>query len=642
MSNEGQDARAPNLLELLVEVDRRVREGTANGDNFTRALELLSSARNAARESMDELGRYHRQAEAWTADDALPLNRLTELARDNERGGKHAISGTGVNQLIKHGLAARERIGWLEEQWKLTREKLENAQEEIDAWETAAKAAPNLGEHPTAENLRAHLRNREVEIKRRDEMLVERDARIKLVDVALTDVADSQILPAAVALRRRFIAWVQGIIWHVPQPNTLDRIRQLVPEAVAALLVDMMRTLGHSDAFTALGETERVKHRQRWQRLLWGTLAPTPDFAVEPQPLEQAEPAERLARAFVGEDTWRYYTAPTRTHLITQARALALPPTFFATELAPVPVHVVCPQCQLPHVDKLEADGTDWRIRHHRKHLCHGCGNVWAPFPFHTVGVAHPDTADAERYRELRAQLPRMLPKPEQPTSTEEHWLMAAFRRGDRRRELRNDIGERLARMEAHFGVPTDLLIRVRRVHAYPEPLELPKYQTEGAAALDLCADFDEIGETQIVPGGEDFFVYRAERMLARSKGGRRIVIRPGGRAAIPTNLVLAIPKGFEGQLRPRSGIPLKHGVIIGNSPATLDSDFRGQVMVILINLSREPFEVARGDRLAQLVVAPTVHVTLQEVDTLDVTERGEQGFGSTGITTMHEDAEKP
>ena len=111
------------------------------------------------------------------------------------------------------------------------------------------------------------------------------------------------------------------------------------------------------------------------------------------------------------------------------------------------------------------------------------------------------------------------------------------------------------------------------------------------------------------------------------------IVLAPGERAAIPTGLQLAIPEGFEGQVRPRSGLALKHTVTVLNAPGTIDADYRGEVKVLLINLGSEPFTVPRGMRIAQLVFAPVVQAVMQKVSSLETTERGEGGFGSTGLS---------
>jgi len=144
--------------------------------------------------------------------------------------------------------------------------------------------------------------------------------------------------------------------------------------------------------------------------------------------------------------------------------------------------------------------------------------------------------------------------------------------------------------------------VQVRRVRARAEPLPLPGYQTDGAAGLDLLAYID--GEWTLAPME---------------------------RRAVPTGLALALPEGFEGQVRPRSGLALRHGVTCLNSPGTVDSDYRGEVQVILVNLSTMPFRLQRGERIAQLVVAPVGRAALVEVEVLPETTRGSGGFGSTG-----------
>lgn len=150
--------------------------------------------------------------------------------------------------------------------------------------------------------------------------------------------------------------------------------------------------------------------------------------------------------------------------------------------------------------------------------------------------------------------------------------------------------------------------MRVRiAVLEHGEGLPLPAYQSEEAAGLDLVA---AIGE------------------------GDSIVIAPRKRALIPTGLSLELPKGFEGQVRPRSGLALKHGVTVLNSPGTIDSDYRGEVKIILINLGEAPFRVHRGERIAQLVIAPVTRVRLARAKVLDATKRGKGGFGSTRVGT--------
>jgi dUTP pyrophosphatase len=110
------------------------------------------------------------------------------------------------------------------------------------------------------------------------------------------------------------------------------------------------------------------------------------------------------------------------------------------------------------------------------------------------------------------------------------------------------------------------------------------------------------------------------------------VSIAPGGRLAVPTGLIMEIPQGFEGQIRPRSGLALKSGVTCLNTPGTVDSDYRGEIMVILANLGGETFTVTRGMRIAQMVIAPVVQVRIEVVQELSATERGSGGFGSTGV----------
>lgn len=134
----------------------------------------------------------------------------------------------------------------------------------------------------------------------------------------------------------------------------------------------------------------------------------------------------------------------------------------------------------------------------------------------------------------------------------------------------------------------------------HAEGLPLPAYATPGAAGMDLLA-------------------------------AREMVIPPGARALVPTGLAVAIPEGFEMQVRPRSGLALKHGVTVLNAPGTVDSDYRGEVGVILLNTGAEPFVIARGDRIAQAVFAPVTRAAWEEVVVLPETQRGTGGFGSTG-----------
>lgn len=143
--------------------------------------------------------------------------------------------------------------------------------------------------------------------------------------------------------------------------------------------------------------------------------------------------------------------------------------------------------------------------------------------------------------------------------------------------------------------------IRLRRL-PHARDLPLPSAASAGSAGLDLAAAIEE-----------------------------DLVLRPGERVLVPTGLVLEIPEGFEGQVRPRSGLAWKHGVTLANAPGTIDSDYRGEVKVILAHLGDAPLTIARGDRIAQLVVAPVERVVWEEAEALDDTDRGDGGFGSTG-----------
>ena len=145
--------------------------------------------------------------------------------------------------------------------------------------------------------------------------------------------------------------------------------------------------------------------------------------------------------------------------------------------------------------------------------------------------------------------------------------------------------------------------VRVKRL-PHGEGLSLPSYQSKEAAGLDVVA-----GVPEDAP----------------------IVIPPGARALVPTGFVLELPRGYEAQVRPRSGLALKHGVTLLNSPGTIDSDYRGELMVILVNHGDEPFLVRRGERIAQLVIAPVSHAEIVAAEELAATSRGPGGFGSTG-----------
>lgn len=145
----------------------------------------------------------------------------------------------------------------------------------------------------------------------------------------------------------------------------------------------------------------------------------------------------------------------------------------------------------------------------------------------------------------------------------------------------------------------TTIKVEVKRL-PHGAGLPLPAYATAGAAGMDVVSAED-------------------------------VTLAPGARHAVATGLSMAIPQGYEIQVRPRSGLALKHGISVPNTPGTIDSDYRGELKVILINHGTEPFAIARGDRVAQLVLAPIVQASWDEVAELDATARGEGGFGSTG-----------
>lgn len=147
------------------------------------------------------------------------------------------------------------------------------------------------------------------------------------------------------------------------------------------------------------------------------------------------------------------------------------------------------------------------------------------------------------------------------------------------------------------------IAVRLQRL-PHGADLPLPAYETAGSAGMDLRAAVPEDAP---------------------------VTLAPGGRALVPTGLKIALPPGHEAQVRPRSGLALKHGVTCLNSPGTIDADYRGEVGVILINHGSDPFVVRRGERIAQMVVAPVLQVALVEAEALDETARGAGGFGSTG-----------
>ncbi len=143
--------------------------------------------------------------------------------------------------------------------------------------------------------------------------------------------------------------------------------------------------------------------------------------------------------------------------------------------------------------------------------------------------------------------------------------------------------------------------MRIERL-AHSEGLPLPSTATSHSAGCDLAAAIED-----------------------------ELVLAPGQRELVPTGFAIALPEGYEAQVRPRSGLALRHGIVLPNAPGTIDADYRGEVQVILMNLGDEPFRIQRGDRIAQLVVAPVASISWDEVDSLDETARGAGGFGHTG-----------
>jgi dUTP pyrophosphatase len=148
--------------------------------------------------------------------------------------------------------------------------------------------------------------------------------------------------------------------------------------------------------------------------------------------------------------------------------------------------------------------------------------------------------------------------------------------------------------------------VRIARL-PHGADLPLPEYQSAHAAGLDLLAAVSDDAPVELAPGG---------------------------RAMIPTGIAIALPPGFEGQVRPRSGLAARHGVTVLNAPGTIDADYRGEIQVILVNLGTDPFVIRRGMRIAQIVIAPVQHVKLVEAAALDITSRAAGGFGSTGFGT--------
>lgn len=162
---------------------------------------------------------------------------------------------------------------------------------------------------------------------------------------------------------------------------------------------------------------------------------------------------------------------------------------------------------------------------------------------------------------------------------------------------------------------PRRLPLRVHCARIGAGDFPLPAYQTAGAVGLDLCAAIE---------------------------ADAPLTIAPGARELIGTGWAIAVPDGFEGQVRPRSGLALKHGITVLNSPGTIDPDYRGELRVLLINHGREPFVITRGDRIAQLVIAPTARAELVEMTTLPATLRGGGGYGSTDVQAPKLSASEP
>lgn len=146
------------------------------------------------------------------------------------------------------------------------------------------------------------------------------------------------------------------------------------------------------------------------------------------------------------------------------------------------------------------------------------------------------------------------------------------------------------------------VVVKVKRLNSNPD-LPLPSYQSDGSSGLDLCAAV-----------AEDF------------------TLQPGDIRLIPTGLSISLPRGYEAQVRPRSGLALRYGIGLVNSPGTIDADYRGEIAVIVINWGKKPFTVRRGDRIAQMVISKVYRAEIEEVGEIDPTKRGKGGFGHTGI----------
>ncbi|MBT8414946.1 MAG: dUTP diphosphatase [Boseongicola sp.] len=149
-------------------------------------------------------------------------------------------------------------------------------------------------------------------------------------------------------------------------------------------------------------------------------------------------------------------------------------------------------------------------------------------------------------------------------------------------------------------------VVKIRRLEGFDTEIALPRYETAGAAGADIRANFPQECREGVVLG-------------------------PGARVLVPTGFSICLPTGYEAQIRPRSGLALKHGITLANTPGTVDADYRGPVGVIVINLGHESFKISHGDRIAQMIVAPVIQAQFESVDDLSETVRGSGGFGSTG-----------
>ncbi len=146
-----------------------------------------------------------------------------------------------------------------------------------------------------------------------------------------------------------------------------------------------------------------------------------------------------------------------------------------------------------------------------------------------------------------------------------------------------------------------EVKIKVKRLE-HAKDIPLPRYMTKESAGMDICAAVES-----------------------------ELVLMPGQRALIPTGIAVELPEGFEAQIRPRSGLAIKYGIGMLNSPGTIDPDYRGEIKVILINLGEKPFKIKRGDRIAQMIISKIVRAKIEDVQELNPTERGDKGFGHTG-----------